>query len=142
MRENLKKLFPEFQKILQTDFIDGDMYFKNCVDPKMVTLNYTQFTDDNIKTLIRVLANKRLLDDEKKLCNEIIKLVGELKIERDVCIVFEKNGSRNCLLHLCKKPNSVLTPLTVFLTVDKKEYGFLWKNIGRPVWKRLGWQIL
>jgi predicted metal-binding protein len=142
MREDLKKLFPELQKILQTDFIDGDIYFKNYTEQKLVTLNYTQFTDDNIKTLIRVLAHKRLLDEQKKLCNEIIKLAGELKIESDVYIVLQKNGDCTCLLHLCKKPNSVMIPLTVFITVDKKEYGILWRKIGRPVWKRMGWQIL
>lgn len=144
MRENLKKLFPEFQKLLKSDFIDGDIYFENYTGSKIVTLNYTQFTDENIKTLIRALTiNKRLLDEEKQICKEVIKIVAALNVEiNDVYIIIEDNVEKRCLLHLCKKPEINATPLSVFLTINNQDYGIIWRNIGRPVWKRMGWKIL
>lgn len=146
MREVLKEHFSHFQSLLASDFIDGEIYVvtdDSHFRPNL-TLNYSCIENsENMENVIK--KNYYIEKNHKEICIKIRQILDRsrdilnLKNIDNICIVIDNK----CILKMQRRyrePNC--KHLVIFLTTVKKDYGYVWSYLGRPIYKRLGWRIL
>ena len=137
MRDQLKGLFPHLREVLNCEFLDGEIYKTSDSNfNSILTYNYNSIKNTHIPNLLK--RNRSFSDSYTKICCSIIEMLQKENLE-NIDNIFIMLDSK-CLLKMQKKTNDI--NLVIYLKTEDKDYGFMWKYLGRPIYKRLGWRIL
>lgn len=141
MREQFKKSYPHFKNLLRTSFIDFELYTTPEIkQTSKVVYNYSSVK--NLKNISKaIMRNLKMNEDERLFCKRVLSILQKKCDDTvdDIAIFIDKKN----LVYLKKFNKNVGDKhLVVYFTTIKREYGWVWDTIGRPVYKRLGWRIL